>query len=101
MTKEELEKEAKDYAEENKMNLIDYHDGIGLEEAYIAGAEPREKRIAELEAHIVRMSNCLKAQIEKMKCDLLELRNDSYDAGMYLRIDELIQKWEIKENDRY
>ena len=41
----------------------------------------------------------LKAQIEKMKCDLLELRNDSYDAGMYLRIDELIQKWEIKEND--
>ena len=41
----------------------------------------------------------LEAQIEKMKCDLLELRNDSYDAGMYLRIDELIQKWEIKEND--
>lgn len=27
-----------------------------------------------------------------MKCDLLELRNDSYDAGMYLRVDKLLQK---------
>ena len=41
----------------------------------------------------------LEAQIEKMKCDLLELRNDSYDAGMYLRVDELMQKWEIAENE--
>lgn len=39
----------------------------------------------------------LKSQIEKMKCDLIELRDDSYDPGMYLRIDKLIQKWEIKE----
>ena len=39
----------------------------------------------------------LEAQIEKMKCDLLELRSDSYDTGMYLGVDELIQKWGIKE----
>jgi hypothetical protein len=46
----------------------------------------RERRLKELEQ-----------QIEKMKSDLLELRNDSYDSGMYLRVDELVQKWGIKE----
>ena len=57
MTKEELEKEAIKYA-------VDYPTSYGkgykhkdLRIAYLAGAEPREKEIAELEA-----------QIEKMKC---------------------------------
>jgi hypothetical protein len=59
MTKEELKKEAEEYAkkwarnEDNKgkAEWACYYNG------YLAGAEPREKRIAELEA-----------QIEKMKC---------------------------------
>ena len=79
MTKEELEKEAEEYA--------DWFWGASpsmmkaLARAYIKGAEPREKRIEELEA-IVRNTKAvdesfaklqlenteLKAQIEKMKC---------------------------------
>lgn len=34
MTKEEL---AKEYAEEHKMDMIDYHDSLFMEDAYIAG----------------------------------------------------------------
>lgn len=55
MTKEELEKEAYDY--------VDKYWGASpceiraLKETYVNSAEPREKRIAELEA-----------QIEKLKC---------------------------------
>lgn len=58
MTKEELEKEAKEYV--TSPNNNDY-----TIEAYIAGAEPREKRIAELEKENAE----LKAQVEKMKSD--------------------------------
>ena len=56
MTKEELKKDA----EENTNKLLEdweLYDPEALQEAYLAGAEPREKRIAELEE-----------QIEKMKC---------------------------------
>ena len=61
MTKEELNKEAEGYADtvecewENETHWVDCRDKVT--EAYIAGAEPREKKIAELEK-----------QIEKMKC---------------------------------
>ena len=58
MTKEELKKEAIQYA-------VDYPTSYGkgykhkdLRIAYLAGAEPREKRIAELEAQIVKMQCC-------------------------------------------
>lgn len=67
MTKAELEKEAEkhadgiyhykinvsDYGEEGKINYR-YSD---VKEAYIKGAEPREKRIAELEAQIEKMKS--------------------------------------------
>jgi len=62
MTKEELEQEANEYA--------DWFWGASpsmmkaLANAYIKGAEPREKRIAELEKENVE----LKTLIEKMKC---------------------------------
>lgn len=86
MTKEELEKEAKYYAEENKMNLIDYHDGIGLEEAYIAGAEPREKRIAELKAQIEKMkccSNCDNWNWKHSKCEK-KLKGDCFKQSKWI-----------------
>ena len=73
MSKEELEKEAKERAEklEESQTLgvydndedFEYDRGwnkgevAGFEEGYLTGAEPREKQIAELQA-----------QIEKMKC---------------------------------
>lgn len=34
-----FEKEAKNYAEENKMDMIDYHDSLFMEQAYLAGAD--------------------------------------------------------------
>ena len=60
MTKEELEKEATEWVRQ-KFPMLDLKQSdmskIHEYEAYIASAEPREKRIAEFEA-----------QIEKMKC---------------------------------
>lgn len=58
----ELQAQAKDYAMSRKLNLSEPTDithVIGLlENAYIAGAEPREKRIAELEVQIEEMKCC-------------------------------------------
>ena len=70
MTKEELEKEAEEWA---ISNTEIYDDKFGLEceeeprakEAYIAGAEPREKRIAELEAQIEKLIDFV---ISKTEC---------------------------------
>ena len=59
MTKEELEKEADEYSEDTR--FIDYSNyslseniniSDEIKEAYLAGAEPREKRIAELEGKL-------------------------------------------------
>ena len=57
MTKEELEKESNKYAEKVYGNSTDI-DHYGIADAYYNGAEPREKRIAELEAQIEKMKNC-------------------------------------------
>ena len=87
MTKEELEKEAEDYAEENKE--VDW-EGFDknkeeLKQAYLAGAEPREKRIVELET-----------QIEKMKmCFNCKYRNKFVESKCGECED--YSKWEIKE----
>ena len=92
MTKEELEKEANKWGEKNiSLGVSMYNPEIESYciEAYLAGAEPREKRIAELEAQIeelkekserqsknykndtevllINIGN-LEAQIDKMKC---------------------------------
>lgn len=49
MTKEELKKEARDYAD-NQIGCGDgYYEWTDVEKAYLAGAEPREKQIADLE----------------------------------------------------
>jgi hypothetical protein len=85
MNKEELKQKAKDWCKSKNLtpSNVGYFTSDYCEQSYIAGATEATKE--------------LEAQIEKMKCDLLELRSDSYDTGMYLRVDELIQKWEIKE----
>lgn len=83
MTKEELEKEAEEYAL-NTYEMCSYSglpyasDRRAREQAYIAGAEPREERIAELEEKLANADyqlegrdneiRELKEQIEKMKC---------------------------------
>ena len=35
----------------------------------------------------------LKQQIEKMKQDVEELKDSSFDAGMFLAVDEVLIKW--------
>ena len=64
MTKEELEKEAEGYT--NKL-LEDWelYDPEALQEAYIAGAEPREKRIAELEKENAELKKEWQEQVQK------------------------------------
>ena len=58
MTKEELKQEAEEWVQNNNYPYSNCPNiEKKLKQAYLAGAEPREKRIAEIEA-----------QIEKMKC---------------------------------
>ena len=77
---EELEKNAEEYISDNCKRWE--FDGLTVDdianEAYLAGAEPREKRIAELEDKLANADyqlegrdneiRELEAQIEKMKC---------------------------------
>ena len=65
MTKEELKQKAYEYAikEIPFIECITQNDlEILVQQAYITGAEPREKRIAELEAQIEKMKCCANCQ---------------------------------------
>lgn len=106
MTKEELEKEAGDYADEHAFRVPydgsnKFYDDVDFKaskEGYLAGAEPREKRIEELEKEkaeliaVERMSlySQMSDQLAKAK-DIIERllinRPDTY-SGTYV---ELIQ----------
>ena len=137
MTKEELEIEAEKHADgiyHYKINVSDYgEDGIinyrysDIKEAYIKGAEPREKRIEELEQQLSAMEKgtcdvCkvkdaefyekriaeLEAQIEKMKCcEMCKHKNLNWEfspiceARNNIKIENPLtckcEKWEIKE----
>ena len=76
MTKAELEKEAEEYADRHAIiHTKDVY--IEIQEAYLEGAEPREKQIAELGERCLQLQKDkgnltdrvreLEAQIEKMK----------------------------------
>ena len=93
MTKDKLEKEATEFEENYTVyEVAKRKDGsdyakkvckVTVKEAYLAGAEPREKRIAELEAQIEKMKccyNCRHSRTEYEHC-----RTDKHE------------KWEIKE----
>ncbi len=123
MTKEKLEKEADKWLRKYLLcnnckkkctciQLNAYCEEQVLK-AYLAGAEPREKRIAELEQKLEQTEKDLadyqfnyptikelEAQIEKMKCDVLSLVKDGMNNDIDQNIIErLAEKWEIKEND--
>lgn len=55
MIKEELEKEAEDYANKKVPKAEMPNMWSRFFKSYLAGAEPREKRIAELEAQIEKL----------------------------------------------
>ena len=86
MTKEELEKEAREYlAEHSKYSEVfgEFFVAVDTLTAMLDFAEPREKRIAELEAQIEKMKccfNCKHSRTEYEHC-----RTDKHE------------KWEIKE----
>ena len=113
MTKEELKQEAEESFEQYKVTDEDYvvspySDDMGekmlmfnyeyeVEETYLrlytqgylASAEPREKYIAEL-----------KAQIEKMKSDVMrnvKWADQNKNGQMYCKLNAMFNQWEIKE----
>lgn len=114
MTKEELAKEAEEWVKE-KMKEKDFgHFPIDCIEAYLAGAEPREKRITELEAQINRAFDILafkrkriaelEAQIEKEKERAKELEDIANgfkaDCDRLLKISEEASKQIDKKDEQ-
>ena len=120
MTKEELEKEAEEYADTKVKDRKGYNARWELvRNAYIAGAEPREKRIEHLSKEVDDLENMkatleskiaeLEAQIEKMKCcgnckywqfqndaEYYTCMKDGKRNGMYYRSCEFnLEKWEL------
>lgn len=95
MTKEELEKEAEEYADTKVKDRKGYNARWELvRNAYIVGAEPREKRITELEAQIEKMKNWCNCK-NYQQC-LIELA----EQGKGMNPSECCvncKKWEIKE----
>ena len=80
MTKEELENEAREYVKQNYCEMCVMADDCKCGcidcftvQSYLAGAEPREKRIAEFEAQIEKMKCC-------GNCKYYQFQND---AGYY------------------
>jgi hypothetical protein len=95
MTKEELKQEAEEYLKrklkERKNKLVIELPEVyitDLQQAYLAGVESREKRIAELEA-----------QIEKMKCCANCQTVRDAEGNCYLKKDGKCKdkdKWELR-----
>ena len=92
MTKKELKREAEEWISKNwtPYDFYDtecnvYNDDIreDLIETYLAGAEPREKRIAELEAQIEKMKCCVNCKHSRTEYE--HCKTDKHE------------KWEIKE----
>lgn len=85
MTREELEKEAKEYVSKYQGWGWTPHEGsavyYAMLDSYIDSAEPREKRIAELEAQIKKMKQERSAEVRQRA------------------INEIVDKWEAKENE--
>lgn len=106
MTKEELEKEAEDYAREWLYHVKDlelHHkeddkpEYIRIKEAYLASAEPREKRIEELEA-IVRNTKAVDESFAKLQLENTELKADNDARKFAMAMSEKVEKQLREEN---
>jgi ATP-dependent 26S proteasome regulatory subunit len=97
MTKEELKKEAEEYSKKATAWLED-REPLSQEDikiAYLAGAEPREKQIAELEAQIEKMKKY--AKLLQDICDVMG--NDPYMVWRGLEQRVLIL-WDKSEEEK-
>lgn len=103
MTREQLEKEAEEKGREWERSVlpkceedyVPYAPHYPYSKGYIAAAEPREKRIAELEEKIEKMmccSNCKNCRRKFIKKNVFEHTCKVEHCKNY-------DKWEIKEND--
>ena len=93
MTKEELEKEAEEkYSEVDREFIACQDEGEVFNIGYILGAEPREKRIAELEKENAE----LKAENQKWKDEWQEQVQKATDEG-YARTLQTMQLSKAKE----
>lgn len=103
MTKEALEKEAEESSKKAFCIAHTHEDELIYKNGYLAGSEPREKRISDLEAQIEEMKccgNCCYFNIDKnfgtgnLFCDLMLIKKEyckNKDHWKFFR--------EIKEND--
>ena len=91
MTKEELQKEAENYLNQNCKRWESDSlcvDDIAIEN-YLAGAEPREKRIAELERENVKLQGLVN-QYKASKCSGISMFNRNM-----IMSDQLVKAKEI------
>jgi hypothetical protein len=98
MTKEKLEKEADDYADKHAFRVPydgsnKFYDDVDFKaskEGYLAAAEPREKRIAELEAYNEKLLNSdiekhnKIVELETQLTKAVKLLKRCYDDFVYL-----------------
>ena len=109
MNKDELEKEADNFCDKVNKRLLSTNYGVSpysnhvsildVQEAYIAGAEPREKRIAELETQIEKMKCCENCKYNSYWGNELHC---NYGLKEALQEDKLVEckkmdKWEVSE----
>lgn len=101
MTKEILKQEAEEYAEtkgkEHFRKFYNTNKNIAelIAQVYIDSAEPREKRIAELEAQIEKMKCCQNCKYFEC-CDSNHYYCSLY-CGLECAYDKSYKNWEIKE----
>ena len=113
MTKEELKQEANKYAKGITEKYVFMEHGRASALGYLAGAEPREKRIAELEAQVEKLIDFVLSKTEC--CDVCPITDTCINsegtcsyAGILAKCEEEVtREWlmqfiskEIKENDR-
>ena len=118
MTKEKLEKEAEEWLDDERKYIIEDDEGFliniskKVKEAYVSGAEPREKQITELgerclqlqkdKGNLIDRVRDLEAQIEKMKSDAIsniKWADQNKNSQMYCKLNAMINQWEVKENE--
>ena len=103
--KDKLRKEAEEWLSitDNHLNDERTHflsESEYAEQAYLAGAEPREKRIAELKAQIEKMKCCGNCKYSNQESAYsIVCKVGGVDKSDYINIDDnqVCDKWEIKE----
>ena len=100
MTKEELKKEAIKFAVGYPTSYGKGYKHKDLRIAYLAGAEPREKHIAELKEQIEKMKCCGNCKYFKFQDDVRYytcIKDGNCNGKNYRSCEFNLEKWELKE----